>query len=237
MSDIPALRPTSSDRVPETLLRNARLLSGLILMAFVVMHLANHALNLISLETAEKGRHLFLAVWRNPLGTLLLYGSVLVHLTLTLFSLYRRRTLAMPMREWAQVVLGLAIPLLIAEHVVGTRVVHELFNAEDNYEYVVRSLWIASPAAGARQAVAVVVVWAHGCLGLFFWLRYRNWYPRAAPWLLIVAVLVPVLALLGFAHAGQEVVAMGPPTRSAIDPVLYEDAIATKERIDRAIYA
>ena len=44
--------------------------------------------------------------------------------------------------------------------------------------------------------------------------------PRAAPWLLIVAVLLPVLALLGFAHAGQTVAAMGPPTADAIDPAL-----------------
>ena len=82
----------------------------------------------------------------------------------------------------------------------------------DTYEYVVRTLWIATPAVGVRQAIAVVVIWAHGCLGLYFWLRYRRWYPRAAPWLLIVAVLLPVLALLGFAHAGQTVAAMGPPT-------------------------
>ena len=40
---------------------------------------------------------------------------------------------------------------------------------------------------GARQAFALVVVWAHGCLGLHFWLRYRPWYPAAAPWLLIAA--------------------------------------------------
>ena len=236
MSDIPVPRPATTGWASESLLRNARLGSGLVMMVFVVMHLANHALNLISLETAEAGRLVFLAVWRNPVGTVLLYGSLLVHLALTLYSLYRRRTLAMPVREWAQVVLGLAIPLLIAEHVVGTRVLHQLYGADDTYEYVVRSLWIAAPTTGAIQAIALVVIWAHGCLGLYFWLRYRNWYPQAAPWLLILAVLIPVLALLGFAHAGQDVSAMGPPTRTFIDPALFDDAIATKDRIDRAIY-
>ena len=108
--------------------------------------------------------------------------------------------------------------------------------SDDTYEYVVRALWITAPAVGARQAVALVVIWAHGCLGLYFWLRYRNWYAQAAPWLLIVAVLLPVLALLGFAHAGQTVAAMGPPTANAIDPALFDEAIAIKERIDRAIY-
>ena len=92
------------------------------------------------------------------------------------------------------------------------------------------------PRSARRQAVAVVVIWAHGCLGLYFWLRYRKWYARAAPYLLIVSVLLPVLALLGFAHAGQTVAAMGPPTESAIDPALIGDAIAVKDAIDRAIY-
>ena len=52
----------------------------------------------------------------------MLYGAVAVHLALALLALYRRRTLVMPPREALQVVLGLPIPVLIAEHVVGTRV-------------------------------------------------------------------------------------------------------------------
>ena len=175
-------------------------------------------------------------MWRNPPATVLLYGSLLVHFVLALVALYRRRTLVMPPREAAQVILGLLIPLLVAEHVVGTRLLHALYDVRDTYEYVVRALWIATPAVGVRQAIALVVIWAHGCLGLYFWLRYRRWYASAAPWLLIVAVLLPVLALLGFAHAGQTVVAMGPPTGDAIDPALFDEAVATKERIDRAVY-
>ena len=236
MSDIPAQRLVAAPSKFEALLRNARLASGLVLMVFVVTHLANHALNLISLETAEHGRHVFLAVWRNPPATVLLYGSLLVHLVLALLALYRRRTLVMPPREAAQIVLGLLIPLLIAEHVVGTRLLHALYGVRDTYEFVVRSLWIYTPAVGARQAIALVVIWAHGCLGLYFWLRYRRWYARAAPWLLIVAVLLPVLALLGFAHAGQTVAAMGPPTTDAIDPALFDEAIATKDSVDQAVY-
>lgn len=235
MSNTAAGRLAQPNRRLEPFLRNARLGSGLVLMAFVALHFINHALNLISLEAAESGRHVFLVLWRNPLGTLLLYGSLVVHLALTLFALYRRRTLAMPPREWAQVVLGLAIPLLIAEHVVGTRVLHALYGIEDNYEYVARSLWIAAPAVGVRQAVAVVVIWAHGCLGMYFWLRYRPWYHRAAPWLLVLAVLVPTFALLGFVHAGQAVSAMERPS-VVIDPAIADQAVATKESIDRGIY-
>ncbi|WP_394888591.1 adenylate/guanylate cyclase domain-containing protein [Mesorhizobium sp. AaZ16] len=219
----------------DLLLRRARLASGLVLMVFLTMHLGNHALNLISLKAAEEARPLFLAVWRNPLGTALLYGSVLVHVALTLAALYRRRTLAMPARELAQILLGLTIPLLIVEHVVGTRVLDELFEIDHTYEAVVRALWISHPLAGARQTIALLVIWTHGCLGLFFWLRYRRWYPRAAPWLLIAAVLVPTLALLGFAHAGQEVSAMERPS-SFMDPNIAAATANTQGRIDRAIY-
>src|SRR3954454_15824367 len=209
MSDIPAPRSAAGSSNFEALLRNARLFSGLVMMVFVATHLVNHTLNLISLETAEAGRHVFLAVWRNPPATVLLYGSLLVHFVLALVALYRRRTLVMPPREAAQVVLGLLIPLLVAEHVVGTRLLHSLYGLRDTYGFVVRTLWISTPAVGVRQAIALVVIWAHGCLGLYFWLRYRRWYSRAAPWLLIVAVSLPVLALLGFAHAGQTIAAMG----------------------------
>ena len=45
----------------------------------VTLHLANHALGLISLDAMETGRTWFLAIWRNPLGTALLYASFIVH--------------------------------------------------------------------------------------------------------------------------------------------------------------
>ena len=198
-------------------------------MVFVTTHLGNLALSLISLDAAEGARHWFLFVWRNPLGTALLYGAMLVHVALVLRSLYSRRTLVMPAREAAQTVLGLLIPLLVAEHVIGTRIFHALTGIDDTYEFVVRSLWISAPQVGARQAFALVVVWAHGCLGLHFWLRFRPWYPKAAPSLLIAAVLIPVLALLGFADAGQAVQMMDrPPLPYNVDPSLIPVALEQK---------
>ena len=46
---------------------------------------------------------------------------MLVHVALVLRSLYLGGRFVMPAREAAQTVLGLLIPLLIAEHVIGTR--------------------------------------------------------------------------------------------------------------------
>ncbi|EJN06219.1 family 3 adenylate cyclase [Phyllobacterium sp. YR531] len=173
------------------------------MLVFVMLHLANHSLNLISLKAAEEGRHWFLAIWRNPVGTFLFYGAAIVHVTLIMRALYVRRTLVMPMREASQIILGLLIPVLLIEHIIGTRIRYEVAGLHDTYEFVIRSLWVDSPGSAIRQTLALLVVWAHGCIGIHFWLRYRDWYSRAAPFFLTLAILLPVLSLLGFAYTGR----------------------------------
>ncbi|MFQ5958359.1 MAG: hypothetical protein ACE5LF_03225 [Alphaproteobacteria bacterium] len=61
---------------------------------------------------------------------------------------------------------------------------------------------------GARQTLVLVIAWVHGCMGLHYWLRIRPWYPRAVPFLYAAALMLPVLAILGFFNAGQEVAAL-----------------------------
>ncbi|AGS24666.1 adenylate/guanylate cyclase domain-containing protein [Rhizobium etli] len=187
----------------ERSIRRARLGSGLVIFIFVLLHLSNHALGLISLAAADKARYLFLAIWRNPLGTTVFYASVLIHMGLVLRAIYMRRSLVMPKGETAQLVLGLLIPLLLIDHVIGTRIAHELYGYIDDYETVVEQLWIKNPANGARQVVGVLAVWFHGCIGIHFWLRYRPWYAGSAPLLLALAILVPVLSVLGFVQMGR----------------------------------
>ncbi|OWV84105.1 adenylate cyclase [Rhizobium sp. R635] len=187
----------------ERSIRRARLGSGLVIFIFVLLHLSNHALGLISLDAADKARHLFLAIWRNPAGTVVFYASVVIHMTLVLRAIYLRRSLVMPKGETAQIVLGLLIPLLLIDHVIGTRTAHDLYGYIDDYETVVEQLWIKNPANGARQVLGVIAVWFHGCIGIHFWLRYRPWYAGAAPLLLALAILVPVLSVLGFVQMGR----------------------------------
>ncbi|MBY4631538.1 adenylate/guanylate cyclase domain-containing protein [Rhizobium croatiense] len=187
----------------ERAIRRARLGSGLVIFIFVLLHLSNHALGLVSLAAADKARHLFLAIWRNPAGTALFYASVLIHMGLVLRAIYMRRSLVMPKGETAQIVLGLLIPLLLIDHVIGTRIAHELYGYIDDYETVVEQFWIKNPANGARQVLGVIAVWFHGCIGIHFWLRYRPWYAGAAPLLLALAILVPVLSILGFVEMGR----------------------------------
>ena len=185
-----------------------RLWSGLVLFTYLSTHFANHALGLISLQAMENGRMWFLTLWRGRLGALALYGAFLTHFILALTSLYRRHHLRMPAWEAAQLVLGLTIPPMLAYHVVGTRVASALFGVADSYSRVVLTLWHLSPESGLRQAILLLVAWMHGCIGLHFWLRLRPWYPRIGVGLYGAALLLPVLALLGFAKAGQEVSAL-----------------------------
>ncbi|WP_245444088.1 adenylate/guanylate cyclase domain-containing protein [Microvirga sp. KLBC 81] len=213
-------------------LREVRLVSGLILGAFLVTHFGNHALGLVSVGAMEEARRWFNLLWRNPLGTILLYGALLLHFVLALQALYRRRTLRMPFREAAQLTLGLVLPFLLIPHVTGTRIELALTGREADYPEVIRNLWTLSPESGARQAVALVIAWLHGCLGVYFWLRPKPWFHRYALGAYTGALLVPLLALLGFAEAGKTIAAdpdllnaPGPPSAhaslSAIRSSLY----------------
>jgi adenylate cyclase len=187
-----------------------RLASGLVLMTFACTHLLNHALGIHSLALMEAGGAIFVAVWRTPAGTLLLYAALAIHATLALHRLWRRRSLRMPAWELAQAVLGLLIPIWLVRHALGTRGAHELFGVDDSYAYVLSALW---PEDAWRQSVLLMLVWLHGCIGVHYWLRLRPWYRAAQPWLLALALLLPTLALIGFANAGRELRAL-----AAADP-------------------
>jgi adenylate cyclase len=65
-----------------------------------------------------------------------------------------------------------------------------------------------------------VIVWFHGCIGLHYWLRYRAWYTDVAAPLLAVAILVPVLAILGFIEMGRTIAE--PAYEGVVDTGRYE---------------
>jgi len=183
--------------------RRTRLVTGSILFSYLTTHLLNHALGLISLDAMEAGRVWFLALWRNPVGTTVFYGSLLVHFSLALWAIYQRHHLRMPSMEALQLLLGLCIPPLLAVHFVGTRLAYEWYGVEDLYAKTVLTLWYASPVYGVRQSLLVGIAWTHGCIGLYFSLRLRRWFSRYAVLFFAIALLLPVLALLGFVQAGR----------------------------------
>ncbi len=188
--------------------RRLRLGAAFVLLTYLILHFSNHALGLVSLAAMEAGRVWFLALWRSPVGTLALYGAITVHGGLALWLLYHRRSLRMPAWEVVQYGLGLALPALLASHVVGTRIAWWQLGTDDRYARLLLFFWVLAPERGAWQAVALATAWTHACIGLHYWLRFRPWYPRLVPGLFAVALLLPTVALAGFVAGGREVSAL-----------------------------
>lgn len=180
----------------------------MLLLAYVASHFVNHGLGIVSLEAMETGRHWFIAVWRSPAATALLYFSLIGHMMLSLWGLYARRQLRMRVGEAAQYLLGLAIPVLLLGHIIGTRAVHELAGADDTYAYVLLVIWKFDPSLLYFQIPGMIVAWLHGCIGFHYWLRLKPFYDRVRPGLYAVALVLPILALIGFWQGGREVLAL-----------------------------
>jgi len=215
------------------LVDRTRLVSGLILFAYVLTHLVNHAFGLWSIPMMLAVNEVFASLWRPEVGTVALYGALLLHVTIALRSIYLRDSLrGMTRAEIAQLILGLCIPLLLIDHVVATRLAHELFGLNDGYIFMLANMWVWLPIQALKQSAAILVAWTHGCIGLHFWLRFQPWYQTAKPLLLALAVMIPTLALAGTVSGGMEV------RQRAADPTWMREAVAdmqlpTSEEIDR----
>ena len=183
------------------------LATGSCCMFYVTLHFANHALGNISIGAMESGLAIQKLIWQSLPGATILYASLLTHMGLGFWALYERRRFRWIELEATQLVLGLSIPFLLANHVIGTRVALSQFGIEKGYAQELVGFWVNSPLLGALQAVLLLIVWIHGCLGIHFWLRLKPFYPRVCGLLLSIAVLVPALALLGYYQGGERTLA------------------------------
>src|SRR5580704_8651684 len=139
--------PRPPSRPGVAMIRRIHLISGLVMLAYVAMHLLNHALGLVSIDAMEWAlARIVVPIWSLPPMRIALYGAFAAHYSLALWSLWQRQTLRLRGSELLQLMLG-----------------------------------------------------------LHFWLRVRPWYARYRELGLTVAVLVPVLALLGTAEAARQV--------------------------------
>ena len=186
-------------------IEKARLYGGLVLVFYVLTHNLNHALGLHSLAAMEAGRSVFLAFWRFPPIELCLLGALIAHAGLGLRATYRRQSLRMPILEWVQLILGLSVPPLLALHILGTRIANLAFDLDDTYAYVIWAIWVVGPFWGWVQGAAVITTWIHGCIGLYYWLRVKDWFQDWTPVLFAAALAVPFLALTGFIAGAREV--------------------------------
>ncbi len=185
-----------------------RLYSGLVLFVFVVGHFINHSLGLVSLAMAEAGTEWLIDPWRTLPGSIILGAAAVTHVGCAVWSLWARRSLKLPAWEAMQMILGFSAPILLALHVAATRGLSEVSDFDGSYATVLTALWYASPWKGVLQAVALLVVWGHACLGLHTWLRLKPWYLRVQGLMFAVAIALPSAALGGYVAAGNQVLAL-----------------------------
>jgi adenylate cyclase len=179
---------------------NLRIASGLILFTFVVTHFLNHALGLISIDLMQAGQDLRLPITRSLPGTALLTAAISVHFALGIWKLLKVRTWRLGFRNIIQLAFGLLIPIFLIRHSLGTRGVDEIFGIDDSYAFALWAMW---PGEAWNQAILMMLVWIHSCIGLHHWLAAKPWY-RDALWLWYgLAVLVPTLSYAGFFEAGR----------------------------------
>jgi len=186
--------------------RQVRLACGFVLYAYLVSHFLNHALGNISMAALAAGIYYHTLFWRFPPVAIVFYASAVIHSGLGIWALYQRRQFHWRAIEPLQLVLGLSIPALIIAHIVGVRLGQSLFGNEKLYPQELYSFWVAHPYKKWLMSSVLVIAWIHGSIGLYFWLRMKAFFKRAAPFLLAAAVLVPTLALLGFYQGGRAVV-------------------------------
>jgi adenylate cyclase len=187
-------------------IRQVRIACGLVLFAYLISHFLNHALGNISLDAMATGLHYHILFWQFPPVATVFYGAAIIHAGLGIWALYARRQFRWKAIEPLQLVLGLSIPALIIAHIAGVRLGQALYGQEKLYPQVFYAYWVVWPYKMWLMFAVLLVAWVHGCIGLYFWLQMKAFYKRAAPFLLVAAVLIPTVAMLGLYQGGRSVV-------------------------------
>ncbi|MDG4718789.1 MULTISPECIES: adenylate/guanylate cyclase domain-containing protein [Thalassospira] len=188
------------------MIQSLRLYSGLVLFAYVLIHLLNHTAGIVSPELMEDFSDFSTEIWQFPPLEILLLASLITHFILAASRLTGRRSLRLRKSEWAQMILGLSIPFLMFRHLIATRIIDLGHDVDSNYERVLLDLAVFIPFQGILQAITVIVVWTHGCIGIHFWLRAKPFYAKWRNALATSSILIPTLALAGYAAASAEVI-------------------------------
>jgi len=186
--------------------RQVRLITGLVMFAYIFSHFFNHALGVVSYDAMEAWLWYHTAFWREPVVNDTLYIAAVIHFSLGLWAFYQRRHFRYTGAELIQLLLGLSIPLWLADHLGAQRLTGALFDTPPfSYATPLFAYWVTASYNIAIQFISLTVAWTHACIGLYFWLRMKSFFDWAAPYLLGTAILLPTLAMIGAHHGGREV--------------------------------
>ena len=186
------------------IVRRFRTISGCILFFYVFTHLLNHSLGLISLDTMEQGRTIFLRFWRHDILFYLLYGALSIHFLLGIYALSRRRSFQMSRKDWIRNFCAILIPFFLASHLSVTLWGSRFLGLNDSYTFMIISTYIFDPAGYIILGLMLLVVWTHGSIGIIGLIEFREFYSNHRGLFHGVIFGLPLLAYGGYIRASIE---------------------------------
>ena len=148
----------------------------------------------------------------------MLVAAFTYHILYGLIAVYRRTSYRMTTWEGTQIGLGLSAPLMLSPHLATAFVAQLSLGYNPTYEWIVAYYFVVAPVEGVLTGLGMLVLWAHGVLGLHYWLRVKQGYADWSRSFLAAATAIPVAAFGGVVSAGAEAV------RLSQDPGFLEQA-------------
>ena len=213
-------------------IRLLRSTTGCFLYFYVFTHLLNHSLGLISLETMEAGRALFLRFWRHDVLFYLLYGTLLIHFLLGIYALGRRRSVKMSRKEWIRNSCAVLIPFFLASHLSITLWGSRFLGLNDSYSFMILSTYVLDPIGYILLGLMVTVVWTHGSIGILGLLEFRKIYADYRGVFHTIIFSLPVLAYGGYLNASFELAKESETNPLAILEILANSNFTKEMGVD-----
>ena len=193
-----------------TIIRKIRIFSGVILFAYVLMHLSNHSLNIFSIDLADNIRERYFAViWQHPVGLVLLYLSLFAHLILGFSSVLTRKSFKMSVKDWVQIIFPILALLFLAQHIAASFIITKIFGGSETYSLLFAAIGSGEKSAMIMDAVfyslMIVFIWTHGVIGLDAYLKQQavhhgkySFYMNYPSFFKFVYWIIPIGAILGW---------------------------------------
>ena len=186
-------------------IRRIRIYSGMIIFAYVMVHLLNHSLGLISLSAMDNFNRYISVVIKTTLGTTILYSAFLAHMICGFISLFKRRTFKLPARDWAQILFGILLPWVLLVHVMANGYSTRVENLNSSYALLVLATWVFDTKYIFLYNLMLVAAWIHGVIGFTGVIRYYAFFQNNKTAFIISFWLVPILSMIGYISAGKEI--------------------------------
>ena len=186
------------------IVRRSRTISGCILFFYAFTHLLNHSLGLISLDTMEQGRAIFLKFWRHDVLFYVLYGALSIHFLLGVYALARRRSFRMSRKEWIRNSCAILIPFFLASHLSVTLWGSRFLGLNDSYAFMIISTYIFDPFGYIILGLMLMLVWTHGSIGIIGLIEFREFYSKRRGLFQGLILGLPLIAYGGYIRASIE---------------------------------